>query len=149
MGRDDSWPAMVPGVVASLRYSLSEKATQKYPKWRTVFLIANLMVDSELGSLASYLSFLVTIRLSRLVLEILACDGRTDNKDHYYSWPPHCGGQLISSLNREKALLFNCFTEIIFVLWSNHCCTMVNELWLYHGCTTVRLYDGVTIVVPW
>jgi len=34
MGRDDSWPAMVPSVVPSLRYSLSEKATQKHPKWR-------------------------------------------------------------------------------------------------------------------
>jgi len=66
-------------------------------------LIANLMADSELGSPVSYSSFLVTIRLSRSVPEIFACDtqtdrqtdGRTDNSGHFYSWPPHCGGSLI------------------------------------------------------
>jgi len=65
----------------------------------TVLPIANLMADSESGSPVSYSSFLVTIfRLSRLVSEIFACDRQTDslrqtdNADHYYSWPPHCGG---------------------------------------------------------
>jgi len=62
----------------------------------TVLPIANLMADSELGSPVFYSSFLVTMCLSRLILEIFACDGQTgrqtDNVDHYYSWPPHCGG---------------------------------------------------------
>jgi len=62
----------------------------------TVLPIANLMADSESGSPDSYLSFLVTIHLSRLVSEIFACDrqtgGQTDNADHCYSCPPHCGG---------------------------------------------------------
>jgi len=40
----------------------------------TVFPIANLMADSDSGSPVSYSSFLVTIRLSRLVSEIIACD---------------------------------------------------------------------------
>jgi len=34
MGRDDSWPATVLTVVLTLWYSLSDKATQKHPKWR-------------------------------------------------------------------------------------------------------------------
>jgi len=63
---------------------------------RTVLPIANLMADSELGSPVSYLSFLVTICLSRLVSEIFTCDRQTNrwthNADYYYSWPPHCGG---------------------------------------------------------
>jgi len=44
---------------------------------RTVLPIANLMADSELGSPVSCSSFLVTICLSRLVLEIFECDGQT------------------------------------------------------------------------
>jgi len=56
---------------------------------RTVLPIANLMADSESASTDSYSRFLVTIRLSRLVSEIFACDrqtdGRTDNADHYYN----------------------------------------------------------------
>jgi len=54
------------------------------------------MVDSESGSPVSCSSFLVTICLSLLVSEIFACDRQTDkqtdNADHYYRWPPHCGG---------------------------------------------------------
>jgi len=41
---------------------------------RTVLPIENLMADSESGSPVSYSSFLVTIGLSRLVLEIFECD---------------------------------------------------------------------------
>jgi len=63
VGRDDSWPATVPSVVPSLWYSTS---------------IANLMADSELGSPDSYSSILITIRLSRLVSVISACDRQTD-----------------------------------------------------------------------
>jgi len=45
----------------------------------TVLPIANLMADSESGSLDSYSTFLVTIRLSRLVSEISrVTDRRTD-----------------------------------------------------------------------
>jgi len=36
MGRDDSWSATMPSVVFSLRYSLSDKAIQKHPKWRNL-----------------------------------------------------------------------------------------------------------------
>jgi len=38
------------------------------------------MADSELGSSDYYSSFLVTIRLSRLVSEIFACDRQTDGQ---------------------------------------------------------------------
>jgi len=76
-----------------------------------VLPIVNLMADSESGSPSSYSCFIVTIGLSRLVSEIFTCDrqtnGRTDNSDHYYSWPPHCGGAAkniklrIAALNRS------------------------------------------------
>jgi len=56
---------------------------------RIILLIANLMADSDSGSPDSYLSFLVTIRLSRLILEIFACDTQMDNVDHIVA------GQLI------------------------------------------------------
>jgi len=46
----------------------------------TVLPIVNLMADSELGSPDSYSSFLVTIHLSRLVLEIFGCDRQTDRQ---------------------------------------------------------------------
>jgi len=46
----------------------------------TVLPIANLITDSEPGSLDSYSSFLVTTRLSRLVSEIFACDRQTDRR---------------------------------------------------------------------
>jgi len=65
----------------------------------TILPIANLMADSESGSPDSYLSFLVTIRLSRLVSEIFACDrqtdGQTDDADHYYS----CGRPVNNNAN--------------------------------------------------
>jgi len=62
--------------------------------------IENLMAYAESGSPVFYLSFLVTIGLSRLVSETFMCDRRRDarterqmdNINHYYSWPPHCGG---------------------------------------------------------
>jgi len=46
----------------------------------TILPIAKLMADSESGSPDSYSSFLVTICLSRLVLEIFACDRQTDGR---------------------------------------------------------------------
>jgi len=52
---------------------------------RTVLLIANMMADSESGSLNSNSSFLVTISLSRLVSNIFMCDRQKDNANHY--WP--------------------------------------------------------------
>jgi len=42
--------------------------------------IANLMADSESESPDSYIRFSYTVRLSRLVSEIFACDGRTDRQ---------------------------------------------------------------------
>jgi len=65
------------------------------------------MADSESGSPVSYLSFLVTIGLFRLVSGIFACDRRTDdqtdrqtdNADRYYSWLHDVAGQLISRLS--------------------------------------------------
>jgi len=82
MGRDDSWLATVPSAVLSLQYSLSEKATQKDPKWRNCRLlpIVNLMTDSESRSMDSYLSIPVTIRLFHLVSEIFVCDRQTDGQ---------------------------------------------------------------------
>jgi len=44
----------------------------------TVLSVANLVAYSESGSSDSYSSFLVTIRLSRLVSEIFVCDRQTD-----------------------------------------------------------------------
>jgi len=70
----------------------------------TVLPIANLMADSVSGRPDSYSSFLVTIRLSLLVLEIFACDthtdGQRDNADHYYrpTWPPHRVGPANNSV---------------------------------------------------
>jgi len=61
----------------------------------TVLPIANLMADPELGSPSSYLPFILTIGLSRLISEIFTCDRETDivcNADHYNSWPPYCDG---------------------------------------------------------
>jgi len=108
MGRDDSWHATVPSVVPigdcshwSIHYIhlanrpisvwMGEVPTQKHSKRQTVLPIANLMADSESGNPSSYLRFIVTVGLSHLVSEIFVCDRQTDNADHYYSWPPHCG----------------------------------------------------------
>jgi len=59
----------------------------------------NLMAESESGSPVFYSSFLVTIRLSRLVSRIFTCDRQTDrrldNADHYYSCRHIVAGQLI------------------------------------------------------
>jgi len=46
----------------------------------TVLAIANLIAESELGSPDSYSSFLVIIRLSRLVSGIFACDRHTNGQ---------------------------------------------------------------------
>jgi len=46
----------------------------------TILSIANLMAGAASGSVDFYSSFLVTVRLSRLVLEIFACDRRTDGQ---------------------------------------------------------------------
>jgi len=113
MGRDDSWPPQCPVwcrlvTVPTDPFTIFTSPTGPFrSEWAkrqlgntqtggTVLPIANLMADSELKSPVSYSSFLVTIRLSRLVSEIFACDRRrdrqTDNADHYYNWPPRCGG---------------------------------------------------------
>jgi len=72
---------------------------------RTVLLIANLMADSESGSPNSYSSFLVTICLSRLVLEIFTCDRQTDRETTRtitIAGPHIVDGQLISlKLNKK------------------------------------------------
>jgi len=47
------------------------------------------IAESESGNPDLYLSFLVTKRPSRLVLEIFACN-RWTSADHCYSCPPHC-----------------------------------------------------------
>jgi len=67
--------------------------------------------------MVSYLSFLVTTGLSHLVLEIFVCDiqrDKTDNMDHYYSWPPHSGGpannnnkKLITSSQQHQKFTFH------------------------------------------
>jgi len=59
----------------------------------TVLLIANLMADSESGSPDSYSRFLVNIRLSLSFRDIRVWQTRRQTSvDHYFSWPPHCGG---------------------------------------------------------
>jgi len=101
MGLDDSWLAMVPSVVQSLRTVYGRKRHGNTPHGRTV--LANLMADS--GSPDSYSSFVVTICLFCLVLEIFACDKWTDNADHYYSWPTH-GTQFNSNALKNSNLNF-------------------------------------------
>jgi len=124
MGRDDSWPATVPSVAPtgdcshwSIHYIhqvnrpisvwMGEMPTQKHPKW---WNCTSDHEDSESGSPVSYSSFLITTRLSRLVSEIFPCDKHTDrqtdretdNVDHYYSWPPHCGGPTNNMMHFSK-----------------------------------------------
>jgi len=104
MGRDDSWPATVWCRLATvLTHPFTTFTSPTGPflsEWAncrpgntqnggTVLSTANLMADSEPGSPISSSRFLVTIRL---VSEILAFNRQTDSADHYYSWPPHCGG---------------------------------------------------------
>jgi len=109
MGRDDSWPAAAPSVVPSSRTVYRRKRSGNAQNGGTVLPIANTMADSESGSPDSYSSFLVTIRLSRLVSEIFTCDKHTDGRtngrtkaDHYYYWPPLCGGPANKrTLNRD------------------------------------------------
>jgi len=96
MERDDSWPATVPSVVLSLRYSLSKKMTWKHLKW------GNGTSDRESdgifwtgkpGFLFEFPSNHMSISLSiRDTQTDRQTDGRTDNADHHYSRPPHCGG---------------------------------------------------------
>jgi len=62
MERDDSW-CLLGGTV----YRRKRHGNTHYGG--TVLPIANMMADSESESPDSYSSFLVTIRLSRLVLE--------------------------------------------------------------------------------
>jgi len=62
------------------------------------------MADSESGSPDSYSSFLVTIRLSRLVSEIFACDRQTDGRTTWtltIAGPHIAAGQLI---NKHKKI---------------------------------------------
>jgi len=80
MGHDDSWPATVPSAMPSLRYSLSEKASRKRSNGGTVLPITYLMEGSKSGNRVSYLSFLVTIHLSCLDLEICTCDRQTNER---------------------------------------------------------------------
>jgi len=115
MGRDDSWPATVHGVVPtgdcsyrSIHYIqqpnqpisvwMGEVPTQKHPKrW-------NRTSDRESDGRVwiGKPSFLVTTGLSRLVSEIFACDRQMDNADHYYSWLPHCGGPANNTAERGQ-----------------------------------------------
>jgi len=77
---------------------------------RTVLPIANLTADPESGSPDSYSSFLVPMGVPRLVSEIFVCDrqtdGRTNNVDHYYSWPHTVAGQLITETSTRWLWLF-------------------------------------------
>jgi len=76
IGRNDIWP-------------VAENAQSG----RIVLPVANLLADSESKSPSSYSRLLATICLSRLVLEIFACDvhrwsdGPMNNADRYYSCP--------------------------------------------------------------
>jgi len=88
MGCDNSWPTTVtvPTDPFTTFTSPTGPILSEWVKCQpgnaqnggTILPIANLMADSELGSLVSYLSFLVTIDLSRLVSEIFICDRQTD-----------------------------------------------------------------------
>jgi len=114
MGRDDSWPATVPSVVPTgvtvptdLFITFTRPTGPFLSEWAkcqprntqnglTVLPIANLMAESESGSPVSYSSFLVNMFMSLSFADICVwqtdrrTDGRMDNVDHYYSWPPHC-----------------------------------------------------------
>jgi len=104
MGRDDGWPATVPTVAPSLRY---RKRLGNAQNGIVVLPIVNLMADSESGSLDSYLSFLVTIRLSRLVLEIFVCDGRT-TRTITIAGPHIVAGQLIIKSRSDASASVYC-----------------------------------------
>jgi len=92
------FPSVLLHRSAALCTVCQRKQLESIQNGGTVLPIANQMADSEWGSPVSYSSFLVTIRLSRIVSEIFTCDTqdgqadeRMDNVDHYYSWPTHCG----------------------------------------------------------
>jgi len=94
MGRDDSWPATVPSVVLSLRCSLLEKASRKYPEWRN--RTSNCESDGRfwIGKPRFQFEFPsnhMSISLSFGDICAWQRDRETDNADQYYSWPPHCG----------------------------------------------------------
>jgi len=119
MGRDNSWPAMVPNVVVISFYFSEAVHTMMHTMYTrcqpgniqnggTILTVTNLMADSESGSLDYCSNFLVTIRLSRLVSEIFACDGWMDNADHYYSWLPQCGGPAINITFFFSRALLSC-----------------------------------------
>jgi len=131
MGRDDSWPA--PSLVWCRLVTVSTDPFTTFSSPTGPFLsewakcqpgniqnggtIANLMADSESGSPISYSSFLVIICLSRLVSEIFACDRQTDNANHCYSWPRHCGGPVNNDRENNGAVnLPRCSTALFSVL---------------------------------
>jgi len=102
MGRDDSWPAMLPTDLFTT--FTSPTGSPFLPEWvkcqpgntqngGTVLPIVNLMADSESESLDSHSSFPVTIRLSHLVLEIVTRDRQTDERTMWTITiaAPHCG----------------------------------------------------------
>jgi len=75
------------------------------PNGGTVLPIANLTADSEYRSPASYSSFLVglTICLSRLVLDMFACDRQTDvQRGHTIAGLHLVAGQLIMLVMRHR-----------------------------------------------
>jgi len=95
MGRDDSWPATVPSVVLSLWYSLSEKATQKHPKWQNHTSYCESDGRFWIGKPGYQFEF-PSNHMSMLLnfgdICVWWTDRWMDNADHYYGWSPHCGG---------------------------------------------------------
>jgi len=114
MGRDDSWPTTVLIVGPSgdcspwsihqpsrpISVWMGEVSTRKHPEWQ------NRTSDRESdgrfwigkpGFLFEFPSNQMSISLSfgniRSFgdIRLWQTDRRTDNVDHYYSWPPHCG----------------------------------------------------------
>jgi len=84
MGRDDSWPAMVPSVMPSLWYSLLEKAARKHPKWQNC--TSNRESDGRFC--IGKPGFLFEFSSNRASISLKFGDvanGRMDNVGHYYS----------------------------------------------------------------
>jgi len=94
------------------------------------------MADSESENPDSYSSFLVTICLSGAVSEIFAyvTDRRTDNADHYCTWPLHCGGP--GQLIIIEILVSTGVTSLL----SKSSLVMVRNtaFWCYFNCAAAR-----------
>jgi len=70
---------------------MGEVSTRKHPKWRNRTSDGRFWIGKP-GFLFEFQSNHTSISLSFGDIRVWQTDRRTDNADHCYSWPPHCGG---------------------------------------------------------